>query len=221
MLPGTAHQHLGGYLGMIKRLDEAFGRLLDVLTSLSLADDTIVVFTSDHGNHFRTRNAEYKRSCHESSVHVPLAACGPGFNAGGRIERLVSLVDLAPTILDAAGIAIPPTMQGHSAMPLLRREETEWQDDVFIQISEAQVGRAIRTKRWKYSVSAPGLDGNTVPDAAEYAEEFLYDLDADPYELTNLIGYDSHLEVASRMRARLLDRIRAVEGKTPDLPATS
>ena len=214
-LGGTAAQHMGGYLGMIKRLDEGFGRILDLLVSLGLDEDTIVIFTSDHGNHFRTRNAEYKRSCHESSIHVPLAACGPGFTSGGRLEQLVSLVDLPPTILDAAGLPVPGSMQGRSAMPLIRREAVDWQDDVFVQISEAQVGRAVRTRRWKYSVSAPGLDGYTVPASDEYREEFLYDLEADPYELTNLAGLDTHTEVARQMRRRLLAHISRVEGAEP------
>ena len=72
-LGGSSAQHLGGYFGMVKRLDEALGRLQDALESLSLSDNTVVLFTSDHGNHFKTRNAEYKRSCHESSVRVPTA----------------------------------------------------------------------------------------------------------------------------------------------------
>lgn len=220
-LGGSVHQHFAGYMGMVKRIDEAFGRLLDALKSLSLSRDTIVIFTSDHGNHFRTRNREYKRSCHESAIRVPMAACGPGFDGGGRVESLVSLVDLAPTILDAARLPVPGSMQGHSTMSLLRsdtvsrREPPRWQDDVFIQISESQVGRAIRTRRWKYSVTAPGLDAYAVPDASEYTEEFLYDLAADPYELTNLAGYDSHAEVSRQMKVRLLKRIHEVEGKSP------
>ena len=62
-LGGSTHQHLAGYYGMVKRLDEAFGRLIDALRSLDLLENTIVLFTADHGCHFKTRNAEYKRSC--------------------------------------------------------------------------------------------------------------------------------------------------------------
>src|SRR5690606_15354483 len=107
-LGGSAPGHLGGYWGMVKRLDEAFGRLLDALQSLGLADDTILLFTSDHGCHFQTRNsagrvAEYKRSCHESSIRVPALFAGPGFAGGGQLQQLVSLVDLPPTLLDACG----------------------------------------------------------------------------------------------------------------------
>ena len=206
-LGGSAHQHLGGYYGMVKRLDEAFGRLLDALKSLRLLEDTIVLFTSDHGCHFKTRNDEYKRSCHESSVRLPAAACGPGFDGGGRVRELISLVDLAPTLLDAAGVDVPAHMSGRSAMPLIRRQPVEWPEEVFIQISESQVGRAVRTHRWKYSVSAPELQGYRDAAAQAYEEEFLYDLQADPYELVNLIGLGSHREVAERMRERLLRRM--------------
>ena len=83
-LGGSAQQHLGGYYGMVKRLDEALGRLQDALKSLGLADDTIVMYTSDHGSHFKTRNAEYKRSCHEAAVRIPTAFQGPGSRAAGR-----------------------------------------------------------------------------------------------------------------------------------------
>jgi arylsulfatase A-like enzyme len=200
---------------MVKRLDEALGRLFDALKSLGLQDNTIVLFTSDHGNHFKTRNAEYKRSCHESSVRVPTAFCGLGFNGGGQIRELVSLVDLPPTLLDAAGIPVPDEMAGHSILPLLRANTEDWPDDVFIQISESQVGRAVRTRRWKYSVVAPDKDGNVDSAADHYVEEYLYDLEVDPYELTNLIGLESHQKVAVMMRERLLRHIGRVEGRTP------
>lgn len=83
-LGGSAHQHLAGYYGMVKRLDEALGRLLDALKSLGLEDDTIVLFTSDHGCHFKTREKEYKRSPHDASIRVPTALQGPEFWGGGR-----------------------------------------------------------------------------------------------------------------------------------------
>jgi arylsulfatase A-like enzyme len=165
---------------MVKRLDEALGRLRDALRSLSLLDNTIVLFTSDHGNHFKTRNAEYKRSCHDACIRVPGALGGPGFEGGGRLQSFVSLVDLPPTLLDAARLAVPPEMQGRSLLPLLRGETEGWPGEVFLQISESQVGRAIRTRRWKYSVVAPGMRGSEVAGADRYVEECLYDLHADP-----------------------------------------
>jgi arylsulfatase A-like enzyme len=206
-LGGSTHQHLGGYYGIVKRLDEALGRMLDVLKSLDLTEDTILLYTTDHGSHFKTRNSEYKRCCHESAVRLPTALCGPGLDGGGRIQQLVSLVDLPPTLLDAAGLPVPDEMQGRSILPLLHGTAAEWPEEVLIQISESQVGRAVRTHRWKYSVVAPDKQGWRDPSADRYVEELLYDLEADPYELTNLLGYESHQKVAAVMRERLIRRM--------------
>ena len=206
-LGGSAHQHLAGYFGMVKRLDEALGRLRDALQSLGLADDTIILFTSDHGCHFKTRNAEYKRSCHDASIRVPTALCGPGFDGGGQVRELVSLIDLPPTLLDAAGIPIPPEMQGRSLLSLLRRQAGEWPDEMFVQISESQVGRAVRTRRWKYGVDAPDKSGWRDSGSGRYVEQYLYDLLADPYELTNLVEQESHAEVRAVLRERLVRRM--------------
>jgi arylsulfatase A-like enzyme len=210
-LGGSSAQHLGGYFGMVKRLDEALGRLLDALKSLGTLEDTIILYASDHGNHFKTRNSEYKRSCHEASVRIPLALSGPGFSGGGRLTGLVSLVDMPPTLLDAAGLPVPAEMEGRSLLD----GRKDWPDDVFIQISESQVGRAIRTKRWKYGVTAPDRDSWDHRDSPAYTEQYLYDLEYDPHEQTNLIGFASHREICRGMQKRLLKYLSKVEGQSP------
>ncbi|MEM7129878.1 MAG: sulfatase-like hydrolase/transferase [Chloroflexota bacterium] len=206
-LGGSSQQHLGGYYGMVKRLDEALGRTIDALKSLGMMENTIILYTTDHGCHFKTRNGEYKRSCHESSVRLPTALIGPGFNGGGQLMQQISLLDMPPTLLDAAGLPVPEQMQGRSIMPLVRRESTEWPEEAFIQISEAQVGRAVRTQRWKYGVDAPQKHGGKDAGSDKYVEQYLYDLEYDPYELTNLIGLDSHRETANVLRDRLIRRM--------------
>lgn len=219
-LGGSTHQHIAGYFGIVKRLDEAFGRILDALKSLALTDNTVVLFTSDHGNQFKTRNEEYKRCCHESCIRVPMAFQGPGFSGGGRISELVSTVDIAPTLLEACEIPVPENMQGRSILSLVRRdsqESREWPTEVFIQISESQVGRAVRTRRWKYGVDAPDKDGWDDSGSEHYVEQFLYDLQSDPYELTNLVGMESHREVASVMRQRLIRRMTESGEKQPSI----
>jgi arylsulfatase A-like enzyme len=220
-LGGSTHQHIAGYYGMVKRLDEAFGRLLDALQSLKLKENTVVLFTSDHGCHFKTRNDEYKRSCHESSIRVPTAITGPGFTRGGEIQELVSLVDLPATLLDAAGIPVPEHFEGRSIQPLVKGEDVNWPEEVFIQISESQVGRAVRTRRWKYSLVAPNGDGWDDPHSDHYREEFLYDLHADPYELHNRIGLESHQEVAAVLRERLIRRMVAIGEREPNIEMAS
>ncbi len=218
-LDGSQHQHLAGYWGMIKRLDEALGRMRDAVRSLGLADNTIVLFTTDHGCHFKTRNSEYKRSCHESSIRLPTAITGLEFTGGGELSQMTSLVDLPPTLLDAAGIDVPDEMQGRSIMPLVRRQECDWPDEAFVQISEAQLGRAIRTERWKYSVVAHDkdtwVDGHR--GATRYEEECLYDLQADPYELRNLIELDAYNPFKEELRRRLLRWMKEVGEEEPEI----
>lgn len=205
---GSPPQHLAGYWGMVKRIDEALGRMLDSLKSMGLSDDTVVLFTSDHACHFKTRNSEYKRSCHEDSIRVPTALIGGPFTGGGCVRQLISHVDLPPTLLSAAGIAVPEQMQGRAITPLLGGKKVEWRDDMFIQISESQVGRAIRTGRWKYGVDAPHKRPSQDMNSDHYVEQYLYDLECDPYEITNLVGLRSHTELARVLRERLLRRMK-------------
>lgn len=214
-LHGSTAKDLWGYYGMVRRLDESLGRVLDALKSLGLGDDTVVLFTSDHGNHFKTRNGEYKRSCHESSIRVPTAICGPGFDGGGEIEALTSLVDLPPTLLDCADIEQKVPMSGRSVLPLISDPATQWPQEIFVQISESQIGRAVRTQRWKYAVMAPAGDPVSESASDHYVESELYDLYSDPYELENLVGLPSHRSVADRMKIRLHRRIEEIESTTP------
>ena len=216
-LGGSAHQHWAGYCGMIKRLDEALGRLVDALISLDMLENTILLFTSDHGCHFKTRNAEYKRSPHDASVRVPTLLHGGPFTGGGRLSQLVSLIDLPPTLLAAAGIKPPPAMRGTSILPLLRGDAADWQREVFIQISESQVGRAIRTRRWLYAVSAPEKDGWNDSGSDHYIESELYDLLADPHQLDNRAGCPAHREAAAVLSSRLLRRMVAAGEAVPEI----
>ncbi|MCX2181214.1 sulfatase-like hydrolase/transferase [Streptomyces sp. SKN60] len=221
---GGAHRHIGGYLGQIKRVDEGVGRLRDCLRSLGIEDDTVLAWTADHGSHFRTRNGEYKRSAHEASVRVPFVLTGPGFQGGGRIRQPVSTVDLMPTLLDAAGLPVPAGVHGRSLRPLVGGgSELDRPFSVFVQLSEDVIGRAVRTDRWKYVVTAP--DGPDGPDAwherasDRYRETELYDLAADPYELENLVGLTSHRRVADGLRDALGTWLKEVEGSAPVIEA--
>nr|BBH90023.1 hypothetical protein KTC_47740 [Thermosporothrix sp. COM3] len=217
-LGGSSQQHIAGYYGQVKRVDEAFGRLLDALKSLDLTNNTIVLFTSDHGCHFKTRNSEYKRSCHESSIRVLAALQGPGFTGGRRIEEGISLIDIPPTLLEAAGIPVPSEMQGRSIVPLVRnQEDVVWPEEVFIQISESQVGRAIRTRNWKYGVNAPDKNGWDDSGSTHYVEQYLYDLEADPYELRNLAGSPHHRAIARELRERLICRMQEAGEPAPTI----
>jgi len=209
-LGGSAPEHFAGYCGMVKRLDEALGRICDALKSTGQLKETILLFSSDHGCHFKTRNAEYKRSAHESSIRVPTMLHGPGFMCGGDRRELVSLIDLPPTLLDAAGVPVPPAMQGRSLLPRLRGREPTWRDDVYIEISETQSARALRTDRWKFIVSVQGSDAAQAanePTWPVYTEEALYDLATDPHEFVNVIDRPRCAPVAAVLRERLQQRM--------------
>ncbi len=216
-LPGSWGQHLPGYYGAIRSLDENVGRLLGALDSFGRLDDTIIVYAADHGCHFKTRNREYKRSCHDASIRIPLVMAGPGFDRRQVVPELVSLVDLAPTLLDACGLAADGASHGRSFLPLVARDRAAcetWPDDVFVQISESGVGRALRTSRWTYGVLAPELPGSGASGADAYVETHLYDNYADPHQHVNLIGRQGYDEVRLRLRARLVDRMVAA-GEAP------
>ena len=213
--PGDWYESLPGYYGCVKSLDDALGRILGALEEGGMLDDTIVVFTSDHGCHFRTRNAEYKRSCHESSIRIPFVMQGPGLNVGRTAPELVSLVDIPATILAAAGLPAPDTMQGRDATSLLRGGLQDWEDEVFIQISESEVGRALRTRQWKYAVFAPDRHGWEDPAADHYVERYLYDLHADPHEQVNLVGRKDYDAVRADLKERLLRQMAAAGEAEP------
>jgi len=206
-LGGTSAQHLPGYYGMVKRIDEAYGRVKDALRSLGLLENTIVLFTSDHGCHFKTRNTEYKRSCHDSSLKIPMVWSGAQFSHGGRLPNNISLVDVPPTLLDACGIPVPDDMSGQSILPLVNRTDNNFREHIYAEISESHVGRCVRTSRWKYSI-------RKLPNNA-FIDDFLYDIKADPWELNNIIGYRSHQQVVKVMRDRLVKQMLAIGQEKP------
>ncbi|HLJ78496.1 MAG TPA: sulfatase/phosphatase domain-containing protein, partial [Acidobacteriaceae bacterium] len=131
---------------------------------------------------------EYKRSPHESSIHVPLVIQGPGFDRSLTIPELTTQIDITPTLLSAAGVPVPSGMQGRSFIPLLDRKTSGWRNEAFIQISESQCGRALRTPEWTYAVAAPGGAAASAAASNHYREEYLYNLFADPHQRVNLAG---------------------------------
>lgn len=201
---GDWRENYPDYLGCVNSLDENLGRIRAKLKELRIDDNTVIIFTSDHGSHFKTRNSEYKRSCHDGCTHVPLVICGPGFNGGQRFGEMVSLIDLPPTVLKTAGIETPEFMRGRHLNGLVDASGSkDWPDDIYMQISESQCGRSVRTHNWKYSVSAYGL-GWYAGFSDVYTEEFLYDLMNDPYEKKNLVSAPEFKRVRGDMKQRLL-----------------
>lgn len=204
------------YLGCCNSLDYNVGRLIDTLKDKGIYDNTIIIYTSDHGCHFRTRNKEYKRSCHESSIRIPLIAHGPGFMGGNIVEELVSLIDVPKTLLDCAGINSSDDYRGTSLKKLVAGEIADWNNEVFIQISESQIGRALRTTEWTYSVRAAENNLNASYSDVYY-EDFLYDVQKDPYQKNNLIDNEEYTQIRDELKKKLINRIMEVEGKCPTI----
>ena len=212
-LGGSSYIHLDGYYGIVKKLDDALGRIYDALFSLNLLEDTILIYTSDHGNHFKTRNREYKRSPHDSNIRIPLAFHGREFTSCKEVHKLVSLVDIVPTILDVCEIDYSKNFEGETLRPLLFKNERKSENEIFVQISEDIIGRAIRTDRWKYCIVSSKGDPWTDGFSDEYEEYCLYDLENDPHELDNLVDYKSHENVLAELRKELIKKIKRIEGK--------
>ncbi len=210
-LKGNYKEMYPDYISAINRLDYNVGRLVEKLKELGIYDDTIIIYTSDHGCHFKTRNLEYKRSCHESSTHTPLIIKGGGFEGGKRDDRLVSLIDMPPTMLSMAGINIPDYYKGVD----LTDNSLERRKCVFMQISESQCGRAVRTDRFKYSVRDIKPSGYLHMNSRVYFEDYLYDLKKDPNEKVNLIKNPKYAHVRQELKYLLIEEMQKAGEEIP------
>lgn len=213
-LKGDYKEMYPDYISAINRLDYNVGKLVAKLKQLGIYEDTIIIYTSDHGCHFKTRNMEYKRSCHESSIHTPLIIKGGGFEGGKRDNRLVSLIDLPPTMLSMAGIKTPPNFKGYDLTKETDDPETR-RKCVFMQISESQCGRAVRTDRFMYSVKDLNPTGYLHENSKVYFEDYLYDLKKDPIEKHNLVKDPKYAHVRRELKYLLLEEIRKAGEEAP------
>jgi choline-sulfatase len=187
------------YYGMVSYIDDKVGRLLATLEETGLAENTIAVLCSDHGEMLGERGMWYKQTFFEWSARVPLLIACPARFAPRRAPEIVSLVDLLPTFLDLATDGHPPEpvdpLAGRSLVPLLSRGSNDWPDTAICEYTDMGVCapcRMIRHGRYKY-VYTHGHPAQ------------LYDLQADPVELDDLHGRPEHAAVEAKLRARLLD----------------
>ena len=179
------------YYGMISYVDDKVGELLGTLDALGIADNTVVVFTADHGDLMGERGMWYKFNPYEWSARVPLVVRAPG-NSAGRVERgNVSLVDLLPTFLDLATDGSPPeladTIDGHSLAPMLHGRDESWPDEALIEFTAEGTYAPcliLRKGRYKYVYceTDPGM---------------LFDLEADPGETRNLCEVPTAVQTGS------------------------
>ncbi|MBM3213033.1 arylsulfatase, partial [Candidatus Poribacteria bacterium] len=217
---GDWRENFPDYLGCCNALDSNLGRIQEKVGALGISQNTLIIFTSDHGSHFRTRNGEYKRSCHDSCIRIPMVISGPGFKDKVIIDELVSLIDLPPTIVTAAGLEVPSSMRGRPLQRLVDGTASDWPQEVFLQISESHCGRAIRTKKWKYSVRAPEKKGSD-PDSEIYVEDYLYDLENDPHERNNLVSDPGYKNIRNQFSELLKKRMVQTGEKEPEIKPVS
>jgi arylsulfatase A-like enzyme len=192
-LPGRAE--MAAYYGATTAVDEQFGRMLGGLEELGMAEDTIVVVSSDHGDMLGSQGLPLKRKPWEESIRVPGIVRYPRRVKAGRTEEaLVSHIDFAPTLLGLCGAPVPRAMQGANLAGLVLGTSRRVPELVFFQIFGPYAGdrteagwRGVRTSRYMY---------------AQYRSRpwVLYDLDQDPYELENLVGREG---LRSEMEGRL------------------
>ena len=223
VLGGNAAEEYPDYLGQCASLDENLGRLVAKLKEKGLYENTVIIFASDHGSHFLTRNRDshlngyddYKRSCHDAALHVPLVIAGGPFKGGVAVEELVSTASLPKTILALAGVDVGEAMIGENLFDVVEKKGDNRPNEIFAQISESRVGRCIRTARYTYSVYAPGVNGGEEAAAEVYADDFLYDMERDPHQMNNMVADPAYAQVKAELRERLLDWIEQAEGVRP------
>ena len=195
-------QILRAYYASISFLDANVGRLLDAVDRLGLADNTIVVFVSDHGYHLGDRGQWMKQTLFERSARAPLILAGPGVAARGAASaRIVEFLDVYPTLAALAGLTPPVGLHGRSLVPLLTNAQMPWDHAAVTQVRRGAppatfMGYSIRTARWRYTEWDGGARGTE-----------LYDSEADPGELRNLAADQTHRTTVADLQGRLREII--------------
>ena len=222
-------QALQAYYASISFMDAQVGKVIDTLDRLKLTDNTVIVFTSDHGYHVGEHGLWQKQSLFEESARVPLLIVAPGVTAeGGVAASPISQVDLFPTLADLCNVETPPNLQGQSLVPLLKDPSAAGRGWAITQVVRGGgirrapgaspavgdggnrfFGYSLRTPRWRYTEWDEGRKGRE-----------LYDHDNDPRELTNLAGDPAHAKTVEELSAKLRDAAKSTlppSGKIPEL----
>jgi choline-sulfatase len=190
-------------------MDRNVGIVLDALDASGRANDTLVLFTSDHGYFLGQHGRFEKHSCYDPAIRAAAVLRWPGHFAPRAANAFVELHDLAPTLLEACGLPVPSEMQARSLLPLLRGETDTHRDRVFLEYAD-NTEAGVRTDRWKLIYCAGTRrrrDGYAAPDDPQPWVK-LFDLHADPHELVNRSGRAECAAVEDELLAALAEHVR-------------
>jgi arylsulfatase A-like enzyme len=213
-------QSAQAYYASISFMDAQVGHVVKSLDRLGLADNTIIVFTSDHGYHIGEHGLWQKMSIFEESARVPLLIAAPGVEQKGTTaEAPVGLIDLYPTLAELCGVDAPENLQGQSLVPILRDANADGRGWALTQVNRNRgskgaadkrfSGYSLRTPRWRYTEWDEGREGRE-----------LYDHENDAKELTNLADDQAHASIVADLSKQLRAAVTATfpaSGKTPVL----
>ena len=196
------------YCETLLGLDDSIGRVLKCLEDKGLAESTLVIYMGDNGFCFGEHGLIDKRHMYEPSMRVPmLARCPDLIKAGTVVEQLVQNIDIAPTVLEAAGAQTPDNMDGRSFLPLFSGRNVPWRDAVFYEyyweanFPQTPTTYGVRTDRYKF------IHYHGVWDTDE-----LYDLKNDPDEMHNLIDKPEHRQLIRQLRSQMYDWLERTDG---------
>ena len=208
------------YSAAISFMDAQVGRVLDALDGLGLADNTIIVFTSDHGYHMGEHGLWQKMSLFEESSRVPLLIAAPGLGKGTVVSTPVSHVDVFPTLADLCAVKTPDNLPGQSLAPMLRDPAATGRGWALTQVTrggrrarraggdaEPFYGYSLRTPRWRYTEWDEGREGRE-----------LYDHDADPGELKNLAEDPALATTVAELSTQLRDAVKTTLPPSGEIP---
>lgn len=204
------------YCETLLAVDESVGSILKYLDEQGLASSTMVIYMGDNGFSFGEHGLIDKRHFYEESVKVPFLVRCPELFEGGRVmDDMIQNIDVAPTILETAGIAKPAQMHGKSILPLLQRKEVVWRDKIFYEyywehdFPHTPTMHGVRTERYKL------IRYHGVWDTNEF-----YDLKEDPHEMKNLIGSPEHQEMIRQLTSDIYDWLENTGGMQIPLKRT-
>ncbi len=216
---------LQAYYASISFMDAQVGRVIGALDRLGLADNTVIVFTSDHGYHTGEHGLWQKQSLFENSARVPLLVVAPGVSrAGTAAATPVSHLDLYPTLAELAGVPAPANLQGQSLVPILRDVTARGRGWALTQVMRGGgggggkkkaggarfAGYSLRTERYRYTEWGEGEHGRE-----------LYDYTTDPQELTNLASLPAHAATVASLSRDLRSAVKSTFPASGRAPAVS